>query len=386
MPPRHYWRGRFSSGPLWNEHLSRLLSYSLDSHAVGLAKSTSAHRRFLNLISLDPPTTLDQIQQTTGPVHTYDIAVLEIGSNDAASALIDIAHGRMSVDGFAERLADTVVAQLEVLRTKGFTRILVVNLPALQHTPIVRLKGRERAAATVVKTYNRMLESRVTEWQRLARLDLFALIDLARFVDTAIGPAITKALNITDTSSFCVTSRSWLSLFDDDLSLAKFVRYFFGTDGKPACVDPSSRFYFDPIHPTDRVHRLFGYCVYQVVAGLMTGRSPFEFSEDNLIALIDRHKNCKNYLSQMSAQSSDRRQNASSSPAIDTNPEQPPVYIYDWSFSEDVANWLLTSLSTNSIDTSSSCWSSLMTPSPEYIPNDESSENIETLTGSFILE
>ncbi|KAJ2508280.1 hypothetical protein IWW47_000693 [Coemansia sp. RSA 2052] len=81
-----------------------------------------------------------------------------------------------------------------------------------------------------------------------------------------------------------------------------------------------------------------------------------------------------------------RQKNIGSSPVIDTNPEQPPVYVYDWSSSEDMANWSLTSLSTNSIDTSFSSWSSLMTPSPEYVPNDESGENVETPAGSFILE
>ncbi|KAJ2896950.1 hypothetical protein IWW38_001872 [Coemansia aciculifera] len=83
----------------------------------------------------------------------------------------------------------------------------------------------------------------------------------------------------------------------------------------------------------------------------------------------------------MSAQST-----GNSSPVIDANPDKPPVYVYDWSSSEDVANWSLTSLSTNSVDTSFSSWSSLLTPSPEYVPNDESSDNVETLTGSFILD
>ncbi|KAJ2258866.1 hypothetical protein GGI13_000352 [Coemansia sp. RSA 455] len=86
----------------------------------------------------------------------------------------------------------------------------------------------------------------------------------------------------------------------------------------------------------------------------------------------------------MSAQNTDTRQNIGS-PVIETNPEQAPIYVYDWSSSEDMANWSLTSLSTKSIDSSFSSWSSLLTPSPEYIPNEESSENVETLTGSFIL-
>ncbi|KAJ2333454.1 hypothetical protein GGI00_002322, partial [Coemansia sp. RSA 2681] len=332
-------------------------------------KSTSEHRRFLNLIPLDPPDTMDQILQTTARVHRHDIAVLEIGSNDAASALVDIAQGRLSVDAFAKRLADTVTGQLDLLKQKGFMRILLVNLPALQHTPIVKLKHREKVASAVVSAYNKLLEAKAGEWQKRAGLDQFALIDLARFVDTAIGPAVTRALNITDIKSFCVgggSSSSWLGLLDDELSLTKVIKYLVAGSGSSVCHDPGSHFYFDPIHPADRVHRLFGYCVYQVIAGYGKGLSAFEFSEDNLTA--------------------QRQKNIGSSPVIDTNPEQPPVYVYDWSSSEDMANWSLTSLSTNSIDTSFSSWSSLMTPSPEYVPNDESGENVETLAGSFILE
>ncbi|KAJ2583443.1 hypothetical protein GGH95_001000 [Coemansia sp. RSA 1836] len=328
---------------------------------------------------------MDQILQTTTRVHRHDIAILEIGSNDAASALVDIAHGRLSVDAFAKRLADTVIGQLDLLKQKGFMRILLVNLPALQHTPIVKLKHRENVASAVVSAYNELLEAKAGEWQKHAGLDQFALIDLARFVDTAIGPAVTRALNITDTKSFCVgggSSSSWLGLFDDELSLTKVAKYLVAGSGSSVCHDPGSHFYFDPIHPADRVHRLFGYCVYQVIAGYGKGLSAFEFSEDNLIAVIAAIATI------MSAQSSNqqRQKNIGSSPVIDTNPEQPPVYVYDWSSSEDMANWSLTSLSTNSIDTSFSSWSSLMTPSPEYVPNDESGENVETLAGSFVLE
>ncbi|KAJ2101281.1 hypothetical protein GGI09_001840 [Coemansia sp. S100] len=59
-------------------------------------------------------------------------------------------------------------------------------------------------------------------------------------------------------------------------------------------------------------------------------------------------------------------------------------YVYDWSSSEDVANWSLTSLSTNSIISSLS----MITPSPEYTPNNARSVDGcgDTLAASYLLE
>ncbi|KAJ1812343.1 hypothetical protein LPJ60_006572, partial [Coemansia sp. RSA 2675] len=57
-------------------------------------------------------------------------------------------------------------------------------------------------------------------------------------------------------------------------------------------------------------------------------------------------------------------------------------YVYDWSSSEDVANWSLTSLSTNSIISGLS----MITPSPEYTPNDAISADSsgDTLAASYL--
>ncbi|KAJ2813112.1 hypothetical protein H4S07_000922 [Coemansia furcata] len=59
-------------------------------------------------------------------------------------------------------------------------------------------------------------------------------------------------------------------------------------------------------------------------------------------------------------------------------------YVYDWSSSEDVANWSLTSLSTNSVISNLS----MITPPPEYTPNDARSIDGcgDTLAASYLLE
>ncbi|KAJ2911019.1 hypothetical protein GGI21_000268 [Coemansia aciculifera] len=210
------------------------------------------------------------------------MAILEVGSNDAAAALVDIEGGRLSVNELAVRLADTVVEQVELLRRKGFVRIYVVNMPPLHYTPIVKLKRREEMARSLVHAYNKLLETKARD---------FGIIDLTRFVESAIRPAVTKALSITDTQSFCMTGDSWLRLFDDQLSVVKFVKYLVaGYSGAAACDDPGSMFFFDPIHPSHQVHRLFGYGVFHQLMMARDGASPFVFSEENLIAIINQHR------------------------------------------------------------------------------------------------
>ncbi|KAJ2065240.1 hypothetical protein GGI17_000496 [Coemansia sp. S146] len=59
-------------------------------------------------------------------------------------------------------------------------------------------------------------------------------------------------------------------------------------------------------------------------------------------------------------------------------------YIYDWSSSEDVANWSFTLLSANSMISGLS----MITPSPEYTPNDARSVDgcSDTLAASYLLD
>ncbi|KAJ2590144.1 hypothetical protein H4R99_007200 [Coemansia sp. RSA 1722] len=303
MPPRVYWNGRFSSGPVWNEYLSLLLDFNLDNHAVGLAKSETVHRMILNLLPLDPPTTEDQIAEfatnlqlgNTAPLNPLvDIAVLEIGSNDANSAFVEVPEGDLTIYEFAHQLSDIVVGQLQSLSDLGFRKILVTNLPSLQHAPIVRAKQRTDMAQVAVSYYNRLLKEKTDSWRQSVGedLDLFDIVELGGFVDIAIRPSVSLELGITDTVSYCVAG-PWVDLFNDQLSLTKFMRYLVSSDSNAAlCDDPGTRFFWDPVHPSERVHRLFAYHIYNTLLPMVLSQadSNYELSESGLIELIRKHK------------------------------------------------------------------------------------------------
>ncbi|KAJ2364966.1 hypothetical protein H4S02_010768, partial [Coemansia sp. RSA 2611] len=266
IPPPAYWKGRFSSGPVWNEYLSLLMNTRLDNRAVGVAKAQASRRSFLNVLPLEPPTTRDQISNfmldnpdfNVSARSTLDTAILEVGSNDAASALVDYSAGKSTIYEFAQTLSNAVVEQLQSLYDAGFRRILVLNLPALQRTPIVIRKGRERIAQVLVSTYNQMLDKKARRWAQLLDLELFDVVDLGRFVQTALEPTVMRAMGIMDSHSYCVGG-SWLALFEDHLRVASMLRYVVAADSTVKCTDPSRLFFFDPTHPSERVQRLFGY-------------------------------------------------------------------------------------------------------------------------------
>ncbi|KAJ1902088.1 hypothetical protein LPJ66_000263 [Kickxella alabastrina] len=292
MPPKAYWNGRFSSGPIWNEYLSLLLNYNLENHAVGVSKTTTIHRKLLNIIPLDPPSTQDQIAEfadTVGKnkrIGSADIAVLEIGSNDAAVALVDIDNGKQTVYEFGNSVSDSVIEQLQSLYDLGFSRILVTNLPSLQHTPVMKSKNREKIAEIVVGFYNRILSEKIEKWRKSVNLISLDIIDLGEFLTLAIGPSISSSLGITDTKSICVGG-SWLNMFDDQLNLANLLKYLLTSDSDRAtCGDPESRFFFDPIHPSEQVHRLFGYYIFRSIAT----HGAFGLSESNLLLLIEEFR------------------------------------------------------------------------------------------------
>ncbi|PIA18566.1 hypothetical protein COEREDRAFT_85045 [Coemansia reversa NRRL 1564] len=296
IPPKPYWNGRFSSGPVWNEYLSFLLDYKLDNHAIGTAKSITTHHKLLGIFTLEPPSTYSQISDfAIRYPHFYktnesksDLAILEVGSNDAASAMMDIDSGRQTIYEFALQLSNNVIEQLQLLELIGFKRIIVLNLPPLQETPIVIRKKRTFIAAVLVATYNNMLNQKAYGWAKSVKLDLFDVVDLNLFVKVAIRPNVLGILGITDTKSFCVGG-SWLGVFENQTYLMTLLKFVIFADSIVACNDPSTLFFFDPIHPSERVHRLFGYYIFKHIQGLEANQEPPNITENMLVTLIKKH-------------------------------------------------------------------------------------------------
>ncbi|KAJ1729435.1 hypothetical protein LPJ61_003521 [Coemansia biformis] len=292
LPPPPYWNGRFSSGPVWSEYLASLLGYKLSSRAIAGATSDNQMFSLGEAFGINLPSTQDQINTfrltnllyKTEPSREHDIAVLEVGSNDYLAAMGRLQQGEMSTDEFCSTLVSTVVGQLGQLREMGFQNIMVTNMPAIQLTPMAQGGGRDTARAMVAQ-YNQLFAERTTAWaaQTPPGSGVFVVGDIGGFVEATLGStAIAGALGIANTTSPCVAGL-------DTSSLGALMRSAASLDGDGTCDDPSTHYFFDALHPGERVHRLFGYYSRELIEAARANAT-YSTSEAGVIALVEKYK------------------------------------------------------------------------------------------------
>ncbi|KAI8319920.1 hypothetical protein GQ54DRAFT_299001 [Martensiomyces pterosporus] len=295
FPPTPYWNGRFTSGPVWNEYVALLLGYGIDNRAVGAAHITDSRVKVLTFIPMDVPSTRDQIVafQTDNPnfaqsaASTHDIAILGIGTNDIRFSLSEIASNKVDTGNFTESLSDTVIDRLQQLKEVGFKNIFLVNIPNLEHTPIVRLTNKQQVARDTVAAYNEKLAAKANTWAQSAGVEAFGIADLGTYADLSVKPSVASALGLLDTTTSCIGGNA-LNMIGGQNYIGALQKFIFNTMDFVFCGNSSTTYFFDPIHPNDRVHRLFGYYVHEVIAARLAD-SAYELTEDGLLALIQTH-------------------------------------------------------------------------------------------------
>ncbi|KAJ2778924.1 hypothetical protein H4R18_004316 [Coemansia javaensis] len=300
VPPPPYWRGRFSSGPVWNEYLAPLLSYGLYNKAVGGATSDNANASVLKLVPfmpIDLPSAQNQISYfraikpfySSSPTRNDDIAVLEIGANDFFAEMFKLAAGQLTPGSFVETLSTTVIKQLEQLRTIGFKNFIIADLAAIQHTPMAKLLKIEAVSAATVTQYNQVLAAKVAAWAGSAKgLGFYGIAPLGKFVEvTALSANVSQALGLADVSTSCVGGNA-LNLIQAQNKLVALMNFVVNADSNLMCTNPSTNYFFDVVHPAERVQRLFGYYAKHLVDALRQGAT-FDMTEANMLALIKQH-------------------------------------------------------------------------------------------------
>ncbi|KAJ1963410.1 hypothetical protein GGI12_002064 [Dipsacomyces acuminosporus] len=294
-PPPPYWEGRFSSGPVWNEYLAPLLNFNLYNKAIGGSTSDNSHSS-LSPLPIKIPSTQDQINyfKFTHPLYRagsttgLDIALLEVGANDFFAEMFKLGTGLLSVDSFINTLADTVVSQLKQLRDHGFKNVVVANLAAIQYTPMAKLLKTEALAQETVTKYNQLLAAKANAWAKTAGLQFFSIADIGGFVELTVNSkAITSALGLTDTTTSCVGGNS-LNLIQSKDKLGAFIKFIVDAKEDLMCSNPSTNYFFDPVHPAERVHRLFGYVGREQVYATLSG-TPFELTEAKVLDVIKKY-------------------------------------------------------------------------------------------------
>ncbi|KAI9469387.1 hypothetical protein LPJ78_005616 [Coemansia sp. RSA 989] len=301
IPPPPYWKGRFSSGPVWNEYLAKLRGLELYNKAIGGSTSNNDHSALLDFLPLDLPinipSTQDQINffkvirpfYSSSLTRENDIAVLEVGANDFFAEMFDLATNTLTVSSFVETLSNTVVDQLEQLRQIGFKNIIVADLAAIQYTPLADILNLEGLANSTVSLYNQQLASKVSAWASSAQgIKMFAVAEIGKFVEvTAKSDAVLNALGITNVKTSCVGGNV-LNLIQSDNKLMALLKLVVDAKENIMCSNPSTNYFFDFVHPAERIQRLFGYYSHEMIAALQKGQT-LELTESTILSIIKQY-------------------------------------------------------------------------------------------------
>ncbi|KAJ1952921.1 hypothetical protein EC988_003292 [Linderina pennispora] len=293
IPPKPYWNGRFSSGPAWNEYLSLKLGYNLYNKAVGGATSDNSITPSLPFgLPVQIPSSQDQINwfRSANPNYSQsnmryaDIAVLEIGANDFLVNLFSLAAGTKTPESFAERLSNEVISQMDQLKAIGFRNIVVPNLAAIQLTPLAHMLKVQGITNTTVTYYNNMLAQKVAAWKATAGIGFVTVADVAKFLAVTQMPSVTVALGLEDVSTSCVGG-NLLDFVETDNFLAALINFFMDAKNAIMCSNPGTNYFFDPIHPAERIQRLFGYLGFEMVKTTLQGGT-YDINEANILNII----------------------------------------------------------------------------------------------------
>ncbi|KAJ2583441.1 hypothetical protein GGH95_000998 [Coemansia sp. RSA 1836] len=293
VPAAPYWDGRFSSGPVWNEYLAKLLNFNMYNKAIGGSTSDNDHSTLIDVLNINIPSTENQIDyfKFTRPLYfldgtrNQDIAVLEVGANDFFADKLALKNGNMTTTHFVDRLASTVVTQLEDMRKIGFKNIVLTNLASIQHSPMAATEGIVDLATTVVAQYNKKIAAAAGAWAAQASgVNSFMISDIASFLELTVkSPAIAAALGLTDTTTACLGAEY------DRYSLETLISSAMGAiPTKGVCTNPSTHYFFDDVHPAERIQRLFGYYSFAVISA-KAQNSVYVLNEANILSLITKY-------------------------------------------------------------------------------------------------
>lgn len=242
QPVAPYYSGRFSDGPVWTDYLAAGLGFSAtpslaggNNYAFGGARTGTG---------LTPPGLLAQTgglwaPTVAGAADPDRLYVLLGGGNDMRDARYAYQTNSVADQAGRETAAQTAAgylqASLQVLAANGAKHVLIGNLPDLGRTPEAAALGLVAASTDAAARFNAQMPALMSFGQGLG-LDM-------RFVDlVAVATAVFDDATLNGGAVYGITN------------ISTPCGSFTGSIGIACSVSA----YSDALHPTTRVHALFG--------------------------------------------------------------------------------------------------------------------------------
>ncbi|KAJ2627419.1 hypothetical protein H4R22_004415 [Coemansia sp. RSA 1290] len=224
---------------------------------------------------------INSIKQTTAG---QDIAILQAGATDLIVNIFDVAAGNLNATSFIDTLSNTIVDQARQLSAMNFGKIIITDLPSLHLSPLATMLNLTQVIAPVVALYNDQLQVKLNALRNTTSNANWELVGLGEFTKlTATSSKISQTLGIVDTTYPCV-GKQLLGSIKQDMVVQRQV-----AADTLKCTDPSTNYYFDLIHWGERIHRLLGYFLWEVVNASTAG-TKLEIGEQLLVDIIVKNK------------------------------------------------------------------------------------------------
>ncbi|KAJ2846831.1 hypothetical protein IWW36_004159 [Coemansia brasiliensis] len=168
----------------------------------------------------------------------------------------------------------------------NFSKVIVTDLPSLHLSPLATMLNLTQVVGPVVSLYNEQIKVKLDTLHNSSSNANWELVGLGEFTKiTATSPNITQALGIIDTTYPCV-GRQLLGSIKQDLIVQRQVA---ASEGALECTDPSTNYFFDLIHWGERIHRLLGYFLKEVVHASAEG-AKLDINQQLLLDIILKNK------------------------------------------------------------------------------------------------
>lgn len=226
VPP--YYEGRFSNGPVWVDYLAAQHGIAVESHAVGGA-TTGTHN-----VANQSPGQYDGLQQQVqawaagqgGGADPDAVYFIWAGSNDFSLLPPDATPDQISM--FLADAIGNLLNAAATLYAAGAQKVMIGNVPDLGLTPEAREAGLSDQFTMLVQAFNAELAAAVQQmFAEALILDSFSM--LHEIV------AMAEDLGITNVTDACLVRGESIT----------------------QCANPEAYLFWDIMHPTTEVHRLF---------------------------------------------------------------------------------------------------------------------------------
>ncbi|KAI9337220.1 GDSL-like Lipase/Acylhydrolase-domain-containing protein [Obelidium mucronatum] len=259
IPPAPYWKGRFTNGPNWVEHLSGHLSNAtLYNFAYGGSTANVSNSAGRNLTGTPiPVSSLPDVSQQLALFQKDPVA----SKIELASTLFTIFSGGNDINyqidaGKApdvRSIAGSVVALVSNLVDGGAKNILINNMPPLHLSP--RMKPYQSLSAQIKKLvdgYNQVLAASIAGLSAKNPSVTIAINDVNGLLTFISSPEGSKTFNLANVGDQCLNATA-----------------------KTVCASPETYFFWDGIHPTTNGQDLiaqYGYNQFYKLPGYLIAK------------------------------------------------------------------------------------------------------------------